>query len=94
MLPPHQTRRELRDKLTKAATSTEYKVYEREQQVRRTVESELTRLRSEVQTLTSQLKKALNAVAETKAAAEAEADLAQKAMQEALAAERERFESM
>lgn len=40
-------RREMRDKLGKAATSADYRVYEREQEVRRAMEGDVTRWRSD-----------------------------------------------
>ncbi|GIL53035.1 hypothetical protein Vafri_8732, partial [Volvox africanus] len=50
-----ESQRELKDRLAKAATEAEYKMYEREQGVRREFEGEVSRLRHEVEVLRADL---------------------------------------
>ncbi|EFJ44044.1 hypothetical protein VOLCADRAFT_118871 [Volvox carteri f. nagariensis] len=50
-----ESQRELKDRLAKAATEAEYKMYEREQAVRREFEGEVSRLRHEVEVLRADL---------------------------------------
>lgn len=56
LLPcPQENVRELKDRLAKFATEAEYKMYEREQVVRRELEGEVGRLRQEVDVLRADL---------------------------------------
>ena len=50
-----ETCRELKDRLGKAATAAEYKLYEREQEVRRQLDAELGRWRGDYATTHSEL---------------------------------------
>eukprot|EP00195_Chlamydomonas_chlamydogama_P011729 CAMPEP_0202911176 /NCGR_PEP_ID=MMETSP1392-20130828/54265_1 /ASSEMBLY_ACC=CAM_ASM_000868 /TAXON_ID=225041 /ORGANISM="Chlamydomonas chlamydogama, Strain SAG 11-48b" /LENGTH=81 /DNA_ID=CAMNT_0049601577 /DNA_START=1 /DNA_END=243 /DNA_ORIENTATION=+ len=50
-----ETVRELQDRLAKAATESEYKLYEREQEVRRQMEGELNKWKAEAESTASTL---------------------------------------
>ncbi len=80
--------------LRKAASATEYKIYEKEQEVRRSVEGEVARLRSDIAALTTQLASARSEAIEVAANANRALENAAQAAQEALEQERSRLESM
>ena len=48
-LPPPFPYRELKDRLSKASTESEYKTYQREQEVRRELEGDLARWKQEAE---------------------------------------------
>ncbi|GAX82923.1 hypothetical protein CEUSTIGMA_g10350.t1 [Chlamydomonas eustigma] len=83
--------RELKDKMSKAAASSEYKLYQRENEVRREMDGELTHWKSEAEEVQGQLRtalKELNYVKESHLAAEQQLKAE---MEEALQVERDAF---
>ncbi|GAX76809.1 hypothetical protein CEUSTIGMA_g4255.t1 [Chlamydomonas eustigma] len=83
--------RELKDKMSKAATASEYKLYQREHDVRRELEGELNHWKSESEELQSQLRaahKELNYAKESHYTAEQQL---RAEMEEALDVERDAF---
>ncbi|KAL6745192.1 hypothetical protein V8C86DRAFT_3035790 [Haematococcus lacustris] len=85
--------REMRDKLTKAATAADYRVYEKEHEVKKSVEAELVRWRTEVDRLQRELKESQATLTSSQLAAQQElAGLAER-YAAGLQEERQRFEA-
>ncbi|KAG2490754.1 hypothetical protein HYH03_010908 [Edaphochlamys debaryana] len=84
--------RELKDRLAKAATEAEYKMYEREQGVRRELEGEVSRLRNEVEVLRADLAYTRATASEDSAAAERQRDGTARDFERALREQQDLFE--
>lgn len=85
--------REARDKLGKASTESDYRVYERVQEVRRAVEGEMQRWRSQHAMVTQELMSAREQLATALAHAARDKEAQQATHAAALEAERDKFRS-